>query len=192
MVKAFLVSQGTRLLWIQLSHILFLPQVAKVEVRGGELADKHHIWDLALPDRWQGRGGGGGSLESSLLPSTTNWCTERESTEIYLCLIQSVCTPLFTFQLSLKQSRRRLFEPVRPQKASKPFPQTPPSLSATWPNTQKKLCPDRSATFLPTVHKKKKKKSGVGGGAKLFVKPKPEEPVICDGSAMFLLFFFLK
>lgn len=51
MVKAFLVSQGTRLLWIQLSHILFLPQVAKVEVRGGELADKHHIWDLALPDR---------------------------------------------------------------------------------------------------------------------------------------------
>lgn len=191
MVKAFLVSQGTRLLWIQLSHILFLPQVAKVEVRGGELADKHHIWDLALPDRWQGRGGGGGSLESSLLPSTTNWCTERESTEIYLCLIQSVCTPLFTFQLSLKQSRRRLFEPIRPQKASKPFPQTPPSLSATWPNTQKSYAPTGVLLSYLLYIKKKKKKSGVGG-AKLFVKPKPEEPVICDGSAMFLLFFFLK
>lgn len=58
MVKAF---------WCKVSHrargcsgsgiksYLFLPQVARGEICE-DLADKHHIWDLHLPDHWQSRG----------------------------------------------------------------------------------------------------------------------------------------
>lgn len=76
-----------------------------------DLVDKHHIWDLHLPDRWESRG------ITTIYSFTIHYrlLIHSEATENDLCLIQCVCTPFFTFELSLKLSCCGSLEPGRLQ-----------------------------------------------------------------------------